>query len=298
MRQQLTQLLSKMEGNDKLEQLLADVLSNTDKAKALAKQMGIDERPSRAPATEETEMSTAEQAQAAAAARPQTDGSPEPARPGHRRHPAADRPGGRSAPRTTSTSSSTRSSSPARSSPRTSRRTSSTGSARSTRSSPPSSTRSCTTPTSRSSKATWRGLHYLVHQTRDRREPQDPRPERHQAASCSRTWRRPSSSTRARCSRRSTRKSTASSAASRTACSSATTSSAATPEDVSLLKMISNVAAAAHAPFVAAASPKMFNIDSFTELANPRDLAKIFDSVEYAAVEVVPRDRRTRATSP
>jgi type VI secretion system protein ImpC len=56
-----------------------------------------------------------------------------------------------------------------------------------------------------------------------------------------------------------------------------------TAEDISLLKMISNVAAAAHAPFVAAAAPKMFNFDSYTELANPRDLAKIFDSVEYAS---------------
>src|SRR5271168_202256 len=37
MRLHLTQLLSKMEGNDKLEQLLADVLSNTDTAKSLAK---------------------------------------------------------------------------------------------------------------------------------------------------------------------------------------------------------------------------------------------------------------------
>src|SRR5262249_30468848 len=54
-------------------------------------------------------------------------------------------------------------------------------------------------------------------------------------------------------------------------------------EDVSLLKMISNVAAAAHAPFVAAASPKLFNFDRFTELTAPRDLAKIFDSVEYAS---------------
>jgi len=54
-------------------------------------------------------------------------------------------------------------------------------------------------------------------------------------------------------------------------------------EDISLLKMISNVAAAAHAPFVAAPSPKMFNFENFTELSNPRDLAKIFDSVEYAA---------------
>jgi type VI secretion system protein ImpB len=41
MRLELTQLLSKMEGNDKLEQLLTDVLSNTEKAKELAQQMGI-----------------------------------------------------------------------------------------------------------------------------------------------------------------------------------------------------------------------------------------------------------------
>src|SRR5262245_6159993 len=54
-------------------------------------------------------------------------------------------------------------------------------------------------------------------------------------------------------------------------------------EDVSLLKMVSNVAAAAHAPFVSAANPKLFNFDKFTDLTAPRDLAKIFDSVEYAA---------------
>jgi len=54
------------------------------------------------------------------------------------------------------------------------------------------------------------------------------------------------------------------------------------PEDQSLLKKMSQVAAASHAPFVAAASPKMFNMDSFTELTAPRDLTKIFDSVEYA----------------
>jgi type VI secretion system protein ImpB len=41
MRQRLTQLLSKMEGNDKLESLLADVLTNTEKAMALAKEMGV-----------------------------------------------------------------------------------------------------------------------------------------------------------------------------------------------------------------------------------------------------------------
>jgi type VI secretion system protein ImpB len=44
MRQRLTQLLSKMEGNDKLEEMLTDVLSNTEKAMALAKEMGIEEQ--------------------------------------------------------------------------------------------------------------------------------------------------------------------------------------------------------------------------------------------------------------
>src|SRR5439155_8332858 len=55
-----------------------------------------------------------------------------------------------------------------------------------------------------------------------------------------------------------------------------------TAEDISLLKMISNVAAAAHAPFVAAAAPKLFNFERWDELSRPRDLAKIFESVEYA----------------
>jgi type VI secretion system protein ImpB len=40
MRSRLTQLLSKMEGNDKLESLLADILANTEKATALAKELG------------------------------------------------------------------------------------------------------------------------------------------------------------------------------------------------------------------------------------------------------------------
>jgi type VI secretion system protein ImpC len=55
------------------------------------------------------------------------------------------------------------------------------------------------------------------------------------------------------------------------------------PEDVQLLKKISNVAAAAHAPFVAAASSKLMNLDSWTDLSRPRDLAMIFQSVEYAS---------------
>lgn len=55
------------------------------------------------------------------------------------------------------------------------------------------------------------------------------------------------------------------------------------PEDVKLLGMMSNVAAASHAPFITAAGAGMFNLNSYTELSNPRDLAKIFDSVDYAA---------------
>ena len=56
-----------------------------------------------------------------------------------------------------------------------------------------------------------------------------------------------------------------------------------TPEDVAMLQKISNVAATAHAPFVASPAPGMFNMDSFSELSSPRDLAKIFMGVEYAS---------------
>ncbi len=54
------------------------------------------------------------------------------------------------------------------------------------------------------------------------------------------------------------------------------------PEDIELLSGLSNVAAAAFAPFVSAASPKLFGFDSYQELSKPRDLEKIFDSIEYA----------------
>src|SRR6266446_4820368 len=55
------------------------------------------------------------------------------------------------------------------------------------------------------------------------------------------------------------------------------------PEDVQLLTNMSNVAAVAHAPFLAAASPALFNWENFTELAGPRDVAKIFDNDAYVA---------------
>jgi len=55
-----------------------------------------------------------------------------------------------------------------------------------------------------------------------------------------------------------------------------------TPPDVELLGEMSKVAAAAHAPFIAGASPTVMQMDSWQELANPRDLTKIFGTPEYA----------------
>jgi type VI secretion system protein ImpC len=55
-----------------------------------------------------------------------------------------------------------------------------------------------------------------------------------------------------------------------------------TPQDISLLEKMSNVAAAAHAPFISAASSQMFNLEDYTKLGDPRDLAKIFESVDFA----------------
>lgn len=54
------------------------------------------------------------------------------------------------------------------------------------------------------------------------------------------------------------------------------------PEDIELLEKAAQVASAAHAPFLTAAAPEMLNMDSFTALDAPRDMAKIFDSSEYA----------------
>src|SRR5216684_7438850 len=54
------------------------------------------------------------------------------------------------------------------------------------------------------------------------------------------------------------------------------------PEDIELLERISQTAAAAHAPFLSAASPEFFNLDSYAHLDAPRDLAKVFDTTEYA----------------
>ncbi len=53
-------------------------------------------------------------------------------------------------------------------------------------------------------------------------------------------------------------------------------------QDIELIEKISQVAAAAHAPFLTASSPEMFNLESFSQIDQPRDLGKIFDTTEYA----------------
>jgi type VI secretion system ImpC/EvpB family protein len=55
------------------------------------------------------------------------------------------------------------------------------------------------------------------------------------------------------------------------------------PEDVQLLAGIAQTAAAAHTPFIAAAAPSLMQMDSWAELANPRDLTRIFQTPEYTA---------------
>ena len=53
--------------------------------------------------------------------------------------------------------------------------------------------------------------------------------------------------------------------------------------DVELLGELAKISAAAHTPFISGASSALFQMESWGELANPRDLSKIFDTPEYAA---------------
>jgi type VI secretion system protein ImpC len=55
------------------------------------------------------------------------------------------------------------------------------------------------------------------------------------------------------------------------------------PPDVELLGEMAKVSAAGHTPFLAGAAPTTMGMDSWQELANPRDLTKIFQTPEYAA---------------
>lgn len=53
------------------------------------------------------------------------------------------------------------------------------------------------------------------------------------------------------------------------------------PDDIETLRLMSNVSAAAFAPFISAAGAGLMGFERWTELSRPRDLAKIFDTVEY-----------------
>ena len=53
--------------------------------------------------------------------------------------------------------------------------------------------------------------------------------------------------------------------------------------DVEILQGMAQIAAGAHAPFIAGADPAVMQMDSWQELTNPRDLTKIFSTPEYAA---------------
>ncbi|KOY60721.1 EvpB family type VI secretion protein [Photorhabdus heterorhabditis] len=55
------------------------------------------------------------------------------------------------------------------------------------------------------------------------------------------------------------------------------------PQDVELLGEMARIAAAAHCPFISSASPGVMQMETWQELANPRDLSKIFLNTEYAS---------------
>ena len=55
------------------------------------------------------------------------------------------------------------------------------------------------------------------------------------------------------------------------------------PPDVEILSGMAQIAAASHAPFIAGAGPSVMQMESWQELANPRDLTKIFSTPDYAA---------------
>ncbi len=55
------------------------------------------------------------------------------------------------------------------------------------------------------------------------------------------------------------------------------------PQDVELMGEMAQISAAAHTPFIAGAGPTVCGMDSWQELSNPRDLAKIFETPDYAA---------------
>ena len=66
------------------------------------------------------------------------------------------------------------------------------------------------------------------------------------------------------------------------------------PEDVQCLADMAKIAAASHAPFLTGAAPSVMQMTSWRELANPRDLTRIFQTPEYAAWRSMRADEDTR----
>ena len=55
------------------------------------------------------------------------------------------------------------------------------------------------------------------------------------------------------------------------------------PQDVELLGEMARIGSAAHCPFITGTAPGVMQMETWQELANPRDLTKIFQNTEYAA---------------
>ncbi|TDR47869.1 type VI secretion system protein ImpC [Tahibacter aquaticus] len=55
------------------------------------------------------------------------------------------------------------------------------------------------------------------------------------------------------------------------------------PPDVELLTEMAKICAASHCPFITGAAPTTMQMETWQELANPRDLTKIFENTEYVA---------------
>ena len=53
------------------------------------------------------------------------------------------------------------------------------------------------------------------------------------------------------------------------------------PQDVALMQKVASVSAMSHAPFIAAASPKFFGVESFEKLPNLKDLKSILEGPQY-----------------
>ena len=66
------------------------------------------------------------------------------------------------------------------------------------------------------------------------------------------------------------------------------------PEDVALLSSLAMIAAAAHAPFVSSVSASLLNMESWSEIANPRDLTRLFTTPEYTAWRALREEENSR----